>query len=130
MRIEYYLLGASLVLALVQILLAAHFRTRQYGLDWNMGARDAGMPPLDPVPARLFRAQANLLETLPIFLGALLACAAAGKLGHKTEIGAHLYFFGRLLYVPLYAFGIKGVRSIVWGIATLGIVLILAALLL
>jgi uncharacterized MAPEG superfamily protein len=129
MPIELTLLGATLVLALAQILAAAHLRTRQYGVKWNMGPRDETPPPLDPLPARLLRAQANLFETLPLFIGAVLAALAAGRLGAKTEIGAHLYFWGRLIYVPLYAFGVTGIRSLAWGVATLGLVLILAALL-
>ena len=50
MRTEYTLLGASLLLALVQIFLAGHFRTRQYGKAWNMGARDEVLPALEPFP--------------------------------------------------------------------------------
>lgn len=130
MRIELTLLGATLLLALAQIMLAARARTRQYGTKWNMGARDEKMPPLDPLPRRLLRAQANLFETLPLFVGAVLGAAVAGRLGHKTEIGAYLYFFGRLLYVPLYAAGIPVVRTIVWGAATIGLVLVIAGLLL
>jgi uncharacterized MAPEG superfamily protein len=128
MRIEFTLLGATLVLALVQIMAAAHLRTRQYGTAWNVGARDETMPPLKPLPARLLRAQANLFETLPLFIGAVLACAAAGRLGSKTEIGAHLYFFGRLIYFPLYAAGVLVVRTIAWGVATGGLLLVIAAL--
>lgn len=56
-------LGAVLV---VHVMLAGRYRTRQYGTEWNMGARDEAMPPLDPVPARLLRAQANYLETFPV----------------------------------------------------------------
>jgi uncharacterized MAPEG superfamily protein len=129
MPIELTFLGATLVLALVQILLAGHFRTRQYGVDWNVGARDETMPPLNPLAGRLARAQANLFETLPLFVGAVLAAVIANRLGTKTEIGAGLYFFGRLLYVPLYAAGIPKLRSLVWGVATLGLALILWALL-
>jgi uncharacterized MAPEG superfamily protein len=103
-------------------------RTRQYGTKWNTGARDETMPPLDPLPSRLLRAQANLFETLPLFIGAVLAAAAAGRLGHKTEIGAHLYFWGRLAYVPLYAAGVPVVRTLVWAIATGGLVLVIAGL--
>ena len=130
MPTEFNLLGATLLLALAQILLAGSARTRQYGRDWNMGARDAAMPPLDPLPARLQRAQANLFETLPLFIGAVLAAAAADRLGTKTLIGAHLYFWGRLLYVPLYAKGVPVVRTIVWSIASAGLLLVIAGLLL
>jgi len=129
MRIELLLLGATLILALVQILLAGHLRTRQYGTKWNMGARDAEMPPLDPLPARMLRAQQNLFETLPLFIGAVLAAGMAGRFGMKTAIGTHLYFWGRLIYVPLYAAGIPVVRTLVWVGATLGLVLVIAGLL-
>ncbi|WP_116091921.1 MAPEG family protein [Sphingomonas crusticola] len=129
MRVELTLLGLTLLLALAQIMAAAHLRTRQYGTKWNTGARDETMPPLDPIPARLLRAQANLFETLPLFIGAVLAAAVAGRLGHKTEIGAYLYFFGRLAYVPLYVAGVPVVRTIVWGIATVGLVLVIVGLL-
>jgi len=130
MRIEYYLLGATLILALIQILLAAHLRTLQYGLKWNAGARDEAMPPLNPLPGRLLRAQQNLFETLPLFIGALLGAAVVGRLGALTSIGAHLYFFGRLIYLPLYAIGIPVVRSLVWVAATAGLVLVIAGLML
>lgn len=130
MPIELTFLGATLILALVQILLTAHVRTRQYGLDWNVGARDAEMPPLNPLAGRLARAQANLFETLPLFIGAVLAAAIANRLGTTTAIGAGLYFFGRLIYVPLYASGIPKIRSLAWGVAMVGLGMILWALLL
>jgi len=130
MAIELYLLGATLILALVQLLLTAQVRTHQYGLKWNVGARDESMPPLNPLAARLQRAQDNLFETLPLFVGALLGAAYAGHLGLLTNIGAHLYFFGRLVYLPLYAAGIPYARSLVWTAATAGLVLVIAGLML
>jgi uncharacterized MAPEG superfamily protein len=130
MPIELYLLGGTLLLALVHILWAGNVRTRQYGKAWNVGARDEQMPPLAPLPARLLRAQHNLFETLPLFIGAVLGAVAAGRLGWKTEMGAHLYFWGRIVYLPLYAAGIPVVRTIVWTISLLGLLLVIAGLLL
>jgi len=128
MPIEISLLGATLILALVQILLTAHLRTRQYGAKWNAGPRDETMPPLNPLAGRMLRAQQNLFETLPLFIGAVLAAAVAGRLGVLTLIGTHLYFFGRLIYVPLYALGVPYVRSLVWVAATAGLVLVIVGL--
>ncbi len=88
------------------------------------------MPALKPLPARMLRAQANLFETLPLFIGALLGATYAGRLGLLTNLGAHLYFFGRLIYLPLYAAGIPYVRSLVWTVATGGLVLVIAGLML
>jgi len=130
MPVEFSWLGGTLVLALVQLFWAAHVRTRDYGLAWNMGARDEAMPPPSPLAGRLLRAQANLMETLPLFAAALLAAAYAGRLGPLTRIGAPLFFLGRLAYLPLYAAGVPRFRSLAWGVAMLGLVLVLWALLL
>lgn len=125
---EFILLAATLVLALVQILAAGAARTAELGARWNAGPRDGTPPPPGPLAGRLMRAQANLFETLPLFIAAVLMAHVAGKDGTLTLLGAQLYFFGRLAYVPLYAFGVPYVRSAAWGVATLGLVLVIAAL--
>ena len=123
MKIEFIMLGATIVLALVNILWAGNVRTKQYGTEWNMGARDDTMPPLNPLAGRLLRAQGNLYETLPLFIAALLGAAFLDRLGWKTEVGASLYVLGRFVYLPLYAAGVPKVRTLVWGVAMIGLLL-------
>ena len=125
---ELILLAFTLILALVQIGAAAMARTAELGVKWNAGPRDAETPPPGKTAGRLIRAQANLFETLPLFIGAVLIAHVAGKDGDLTAWGAHLYFFGRLVYLPLYAFGVAYFRSLVWLIASAGLVMILVAL--
>jgi uncharacterized MAPEG superfamily protein len=129
MTTELTLLAWTLVLAFVQILLFDVARTRQYGLAWNTGARDDAMPPLSAMAERLRRAQDNLFETLPLFIGAVLIAHVAGRDSRWTTIGAEIYFWGRVAYVPLYAFGVKQIRSLVWLVSTAGLVIILVRLL-
>jgi uncharacterized MAPEG superfamily protein len=129
MSTELTILVWTLVLALVQIFAAAHVRTRQYGLPWNAGPRDAEMPPLNPLAGRLARAQANLFETLPLFIAAVLTAHAGGREGGLTTIGAWTYLIGRVVYVPLYALGVPYVRSLVWIASLLGLLMILVRLL-
>lgn len=129
MAIELTLLGYTLILALIYIMAAAQARTSQYGVAWNTGARDEAMPPLKPVPARLVRAQANLMETLPLFAAAVLAVVVAGRTGTLSEVGAWMYLIGRAIYLPLYALGVPVVRTLVWLIASFGVVLVLWQLL-
>ncbi len=123
MPIEFIMLGATVALALVNIFWAGNVRTNQYGREWNMGARDADMPPLDPLAGRLLRAQANLYETLPLFIAAVLGAAYLDRLGWKTEVGASLYFVGRLIYLPLYAAGVPKLRTLIWSVALVGLLL-------
>ena len=74
------------------------------------------------------RAQANLFETLPIFAAAVIMAHIAGKDGPLTFLGTHLYFFARVIYVPLYAFGVPYIRTLVWLVAAGGLVTVIAAL--
>jgi uncharacterized MAPEG superfamily protein len=126
---ELTLLGWTLVLAIVQILLPAGFRNRETGVAFNAGPRDEPGPPVGKVTARLQRAQANLYETLPLFAAAVLIAHAAGREGSLTLWGAWLYLVARVVYVPLYAFGVPWVRSLAWGVSLLGLGLILLAIL-
>ncbi|CAN7212634.1 MAPEG family protein [Brevundimonas sp. LjRoot202] len=125
---EFILLALTLILALVQIGAAAVARTAELGVKWNAGPRDVVSPPPGKVAGRLMRAQANLFETLPIFAAAVIMAHIAGKDGALTALGAHLYFFGRLVYLPLYAFGVPYVRSLAWLAAAAGLVMVIAAL--
>ena len=125
---EFIMLAFTLILALVQIGAAGAARTAELGAKWNAGPRDGETPPPGPMAGRLMRAQANLFETLPLFAAAVIMAHVAGKDGQLTFIGTHLYFFGRLIYVPLYAFGVPYIRSLVWMVAAVGLVMVLAAL--
>ena len=125
---ELTYVALTILLAVVQIFLPAVGRTRQYGVKWNAGPRDAVMPPTGPVTGRLERAQANLYETLPLFIGAVLVAHVAGEDGFLTYWGATLYFWARVAFVPLYAFGVTGLRSLAFLVSLAGLLMIVAAL--
>ena len=52
----------------------------------------------------------------------------AGRHGWLTVTGAHLYFWARVAYVPLYAFDVTVVRTVAFLASAMGIVMILIAL--
>src|SRR5262245_26404204 len=102
MTIELTMLALSIVLGLVQIGLASGTATLQRGSGWNASARDAILPPLKGVAGRLERALRNFLETFPLFAAAVLIAHVAGRHSSMTEWGAQLYFWARVVYLPLY----------------------------
>ena len=131
MTTELTYLAWLLVLALVQVFLPAGARTRQYGIKWNAGPRDETMPPAAPLAGRLARAEANLFETLPLFAAAVLIAVVAHRNGSALTLwGVRLYVWGRLAYLPLYAFGIPFLRSVVWLVSLAGLVMEILAVLL
>lgn len=128
MTTELIMLGFSIILGFMHIILSSHGKSTQYGYRWTAGARDAPMPPLAGRAGRLERAKDNFLETFPFFAAAVLIAHVTGHNGALTLWGVHLYFWARLLYLPLYLFGVYMVRSLVWNVATTGICLVLLAL--
>jgi uncharacterized MAPEG superfamily protein len=130
LSVELYALCASIVVGLVHIVLASHSASRLRGYRWAASARDQPVPPLTGVAGRLHRALGNFLESFPFFAALVLVVHITGSNGELSKWGVYLYLAGRILYLPLYAFGVYLVRSIAWNIATAGIFLLLVAVLL
>ena len=125
MNAELTALAWGCILALVHIFVAVRFKTRQYGTKWNVGARDEELPPPQPIVGRLARAQANFFETFPIFAAAALIVTVAGLTDRWTALGAWLWLGSRIVYLPLYAWGVPVVRTIAFLASVIGILLVL-----
>jgi uncharacterized MAPEG superfamily protein len=128
MSIEIKYLAWSIGLGIVYVLVAASLVTAQRGLGWNVGNRDGEAKPLTGAAARAQRACWNFLETFPFFAAAVLAVVLVKGDSHHTAMGAMLYFWARLVYLPVYIIGIPYLRTLVWAVSLLGILHLLAAL--
>jgi len=128
MTIEFKMLAWSVVLGLVQVAIAASAAILERGLPWAFGPRDQPMPPLPAVKGRLDRACRNFVETFPLFAAVVLAGGALGVHSPMTAWGAMLYFWARMVYVPLYAIGVPVLRTLVWGVSIAGIVMLMLPL--
>ena len=128
MTIEIQMLAWSVALGLVHVLLAAALMTRQRGMQWNASARDGEAKPLTGVAARVERASKNFLETFPFFAAVVLAVAVSGRMNADTALGAQVYFWARLAYLPIYAAGIPYLRSLAWTVSLWGLLQLLWAL--
>jgi uncharacterized MAPEG superfamily protein len=128
MGIELKMLLWATVLGMAQLALVATFSTQQRGLGWNAGPRDGVAPPLTGVAGRLDRAANNFLETFPFFAIGVLMLALLHKETEQTAIGAQMYFWARVAYVPAYAAGISYVRTAIWAVAVTGIIFVLLPL--
>lgn len=128
MSLELKMLALSIVLGLLQIVLASHAASLQRGYVWTASSRDEAVAALTGVAGRLARALHNFIETFPLFAAAVLVAHVAATHSWMTELGVQLYFWGRVIYVALYAAGIFLLRSLVWNVATLGILLLTLSL--
>ena len=128
MSVELRMLTLSVVLGIVQIIAASHAASLQRGYRWTASSRDEKVESLRGVAGRLDRALRNFVETFPLFAAVVLVAHVTDTHDVLTELGARLYFWGRVAYVLLYAAGVPLIRSLVWNVATIGIMLVVAAL--
>jgi uncharacterized MAPEG superfamily protein len=126
--IEMQTLFCALLLGIVQLLLATLASVAGRGLPWGVGPRDEGWPPIGKFGARLDRAYRNFLETFVFFAAAVLLTHALGKSTHNSVLGAQIYLWARVLYVPAYAFGIPYLRTIIWVASLVGIMMVMRAI--
>ena len=128
MTLELKMLAFSIILGLVQIVLASHAASLQRGYVWTASSRDELVPPLIGAAGRLQRALQNFVETFPLFAATVLIAHVVARHGWTTEWGVQFYFWGRVAYLALYGAGVFLLRSLAWNVATLGIILVLLSL--
>ncbi len=128
MSIESWSLFGAMVLGLVHVTAASFAFKAQVGNAYTVGARDEELKPKG-MAARLDRAQRNFLETFAIFAAAVLMLEVLNRTGSGIgEIGAMLYLAGRAAFIPLYAFGVPWIRTFSWNLATLGLTMVIIAI--
>jgi uncharacterized MAPEG superfamily protein len=87
------------------------------------GNREGVAAPLG-MAGRADRAAKNQLEAMAMFLAVVLAAHIAGK-APQAAFGATIFFWARLVYWPVYLAGIVYLRTAVWFVSIIGLILII-----
>lgn len=98
------------------------------GFKWTFSSRDTGTPEFPGLFGRVVRSRKNFLETLPFFMAAVFMVQITSANNSTSLLGAQLYLVSRVIYLPLYLFGIPGLRTLAWMVSVGGILLILSVL--
>lgn len=126
--VELQILFCAIALGIVQMLITVLASVGARGLPWAAGPRDEDGAPLGKIGGRLDRAYRNFLETFAFFAAAVLLAHALGKSTPHSVLGAQIYIWARLLYVPAYVFAIPFLRTLIWLAGFVGILLVLSAI--
>jgi uncharacterized MAPEG superfamily protein len=113
----------SAVLALVQMLIAVLAAIAAVGLPALVGNRE-GIPPFTGLALRAQRAHLNMIENLAIFAIFVIVAQLTGRSNATTALGATLFFWARLVYAIVYLAGIPWVRTAVWAVSFVGMVMV------
>ena len=125
--VELNLLVWSVALCVVQMLVAVITAQGQVGLPTLIGNRE-NFPELTGIAGRASRAHQNMVANLVLFAALALAVAVMGKSNTTTILGAELFFWARIAYAVVYLIGIPWVRTLVWAISMVGLVLMFVQL--
>ena len=125
------LLVYTALLTWLTLLLASLIRAKGWtlpGMLLAFGNRE-NMPVADALAGRADRTARNTLEGFVLFTALALAAEVAGVKSSRIDLGAELFFGSRLLYVPIYYLGIAYLRTVVWTVGMVGLVMMALALL-
>jgi uncharacterized MAPEG superfamily protein len=123
---ELLLLGAAIVVGIVQLLWATIAARGQQGLEYGRGPQDEPIR-LTGGAGRLDRSFRNFMETFPLHAAAVIVTYLLAKQGNLTLWGSGLYVLGRALHPPMYLFAIPWTRTLAWIVAFVGTLMVVAA---
>jgi uncharacterized MAPEG superfamily protein len=127
MKPELMLLVWAVLLAVVQAVVAVQGAVMQVGLPILAGNRE-GLPEIRGWAGRAARAHRNMIENLVLFAALVLVAVVADKTNGTTLLGAQIFFWARAVYACVYIAGIPWLRTGVWGVSVVGLVMIFVQL--
>ena len=127
MTIDLWLLTWSVVLCFAQMSIAASGGTAVWGLPAAAGNRE-DVAVFTVWQGRAGRAHRNMLENLLLFAAVVVVAHVAGKANEMTALGAYIFFFARLAYAVVYIAGVPWLRTGLWVVSVVGIVIVFSQL--
>ena len=124
-ELQYLVYGV--ILLIVHTLVQATFSDLSKGIGWALGPQDETREQ-SVTAARIQRALRNYLETFPAFIALALALAVTETGNGTSALGAAVYFWARIAYIPAYASGVPLVRSVAWFASLAGLAMMLLPL--
>lgn len=112
---ETQVLIAYGLLVLLNILWQATGALGQLGINYLISTRDEGRT-VTGVSARVERALNNSITAMVLFAPAALLIIQSGESNASSQLAAMVFLIARIVYLPAYAFGIAGIRSLAWSI--------------
>jgi uncharacterized MAPEG superfamily protein len=123
MPLELSYLVSAIILYFLMIVVQAILSNLENKPGTMAGARD-GLTDKGVMLGRARRANANMIESLMMFVPLVLVAYVTDNLNGMTELGAGLFLAARIVYAPIYWFGVPWLRTLVWFAGFVGIVLI------
>ncbi len=114
----------ALAVYLASLFAPSLFLVARIGVGGYIGPRDSLPDPI-AMHGRALRALRNMKESLFLFLPLAAISFLSPESDHQQALmGAQIFVIARLLYLPSYILGLPWVRSAIWTVGFVGIVMI------
>jgi uncharacterized MAPEG superfamily protein len=123
--VELVCLELSVLLFIAHVVCQAVLAQGEFGQAFLFSPRDDAPEAKGVTVGRATRALANFVENYGAFVAMDLALIATG---HTGGWGAVVWIVARIVYLPIYLVGIPLVRTAVWTISIIGLLMMLARL--
>ena len=125
---ELTCLELSVALWVVHILVQAGVGNVALPSGYLFTSRDKPAAASGLVYGRATRALANYVENFTPFVAVALALIVTQRTGGSGALGATIWILARIVYIPLYLFGVVYARTAVWAISIVGLLMMLSRL--
>ena len=123
MSIELQYLIFAIFLLLIKLVLQATSGFLANGFAGFAGSRDDEVLTTG-IGGRFERAYYNMLETFPVFAALVLIVQVSESWTSISALAVQIYFWARVVYIPLYIVGIPILRTFAWLVSAAGIVML------
>ena len=128
MSVDLKMLVWSAVLTFVVTLPYVLGLTMKLGLPAMAGNRE-NFPAVEGWIGRSMRLHRNMIEAMILFTALVVVAHLAGKANATTALGATIFFWARVVHAVVYIAGIPWLRTGVWAVSVVGMLMILSQLL-
>jgi uncharacterized MAPEG superfamily protein len=125
---ELTCLELSVALWVAHVLVQAGVGNIELPFGYLFTSRDKPAAASGLLFGRATRALANYVENFTPFVAVALGLIVTERTGGSGAIGATIWILARIVYIPIYLFGVVYVRTAVWAISIVGLLMMLGRL--
>lgn len=123
MSLELQYLVFTIFLLIIQMLFQVGAGFLANGFMGFVGSRDDEVLSTG-IGGRFERAYYNMLETFPVFAALVLIVHITESFDSISALAVQLYFWARVAYIPIYIIAVPFLRTIIWLVSMIGIVML------
>jgi uncharacterized MAPEG superfamily protein len=110
-------------LVIVTLLMQATGAMTQLGMGYLLSSRDEHRT-VSGIAGRLERALNNSVTAMALFAPAVLLIVVTDSSTNQSVLACQAFLIARIVYLPSYAFGLVGIRSLAWTVGLLSTALL------